>query len=276
MKELGGLYVIGTERHETRRIDNQLRGRSGRQGDPGTSRFFVSLEDEVIKLYGGKSIEKILKRMNANEDDALESKALNRAIERAQKGIEGKNFEQRKNVLKYDDTINEQRKVIYDERNKVLDGSDIEEEIQKMVMDIITEAAEKYLKKFRDYHGYFKYLYNTFMPADTLLIPDLDKKNVEEIVNQTYQISKRVYDLKKMMIGIEELAQLEKRVLLQVVDTYWVDHIDAMDQLRQYIGLKSYAQKDPFKEYAIEGYEMFEALNRNIRITTVQYLYKFN
>ncbi|HIH2864213.1 TPA: preprotein translocase subunit SecA [Clostridioides difficile] len=276
VKELGGLYVIGTERHETRRIDNQLRGRSGRQGDPGTSRFFVSLEDEVIKLYGGKSIEKILKRMNANEDDALESKALNRAIERAQKGIEGKKFEQRKNVLKYDDTINEQRKVIYDERNKVLDGSDIEEEIQKMVMDIITEAAEKYLKKFRDYHGYFKYLYNTFMPADTLLIPDLDKKNVEEIVNQTYQISKRVYDLKKMMIGIEELAQLEKRVLLQVVDTYWVDHIDAMDQLRQYIGLKSYAQKDPFKEYAIEGYEMFEALNRNIRITTVQYLYKFN
>ncbi|MCC0700039.1 preprotein translocase subunit SecA [Clostridioides sp. ZZV15-6383] len=276
VKELGGLYVIGTERHETRRIDNQLRGRSGRQGDPGTSRFFVSLEDEVIKLYGGKSIEKILKRMNANEDEALESKALNRAIERAQKGIEGKNFEQRKNVLKYDDTINEQRKVIYDERNKVLDGSDIEEEIQKMVMDIITEAAEKYLKKVRDYHGYFKYLYNTFMPADTLLIPDLDKKSVEEIVNQTYQISKRVYDLKKMMIGIEELAQLEKRVLLQVVDTYWVDHIDAMDQLRQYIGLKSYAQKDPFKEYAIEGYEMFEALNKNIRITTVQYLYKFN
>ena len=276
VKELGGLYVIGTERHETRRIDNQLRGRSGRQGDPGTSRFFVSLEDEVIKSYGGKSIEKILKRMNANEDEALESKALNRAIERAQKGIEGKNFEQRKNVLKYDDTINEQRKVIYDERNKVLDGSDIEEEIQKMVKDIITEAAEKYLKKVRDSHGYFKYLYSTFMPADTLLIPDLDKKSVEEIVNQTYQISKRVYDLKKMMIGIEELAQLEKRVLLQVVDTYWVDHIDAMDQLRQYIGLKSYAQKDPFKEYAIEGYEMFEALNKNIRITTVQYLYKFN
>lgn len=276
VKELGGLYVIGTERHETRRIDNQLRGRSGRQGDPGTSRFFVSLEDDVIKLYGGKSIEKILKRMNANEDEALESKSLNRAIERAQKGIEGKNFEQRKNVLKYDDTINEQRKVIYDERNKVLDGSDIEEEIQKMVMDIIKDAAEKYLKKVRDYHGYFKYLYSTFMPADTLLIPNLDKKSVEEIVEQTYQISKRVYDLKKMMIGIEELAQLEKRVLLQVVDTYWVDHIDAMDQLRQYIGLKSYAQKDPFKEYAIEGYDMFETLNKNIRVTTVQYLYKFN
>ncbi|MBY1476437.1 preprotein translocase subunit SecA [Clostridioides difficile] len=276
VKELGGLYVIGTERHETRRIDNQLRGRSGRQGDPGTSRFFVSLEDEVIKLYGGKAIEKILKRMNAKDEEALESKALSRAIERAQKGIEGKNFEQRKNVLKYDDTINEQRKVIYNERNKVLEGLDIEDEIQKMVIEIIEEAANKYLRKNRDYHGYFKYLYITFMPINTLLIPNLDEKSVEEIINQTYDISKRVYDLKKMMMGIEQVAQLEKKVLLEVVDTYWIEHIDAMDQLRQYIGLKSYAQKDPFKEYAIEGYEMFEELNKNIRVSTVQYLYKFN
>ncbi|HGS9636050.1 TPA: preprotein translocase subunit SecA [Clostridioides difficile] len=276
VRDLGGLYVIGTERHETRRIDNQLRGRSGRQGDPGTSRFFVSLEDEVIKLYGGKAIEKILKRMNYKKGEALESKALNRAIERAQKGIEGKNFEQRKNVLKYDDTINEQRKVIYSERNKVLDDLEIENEIQKMVMDIIVDAAERYLRKRRDYKGYFKYLYMTFMPINTLLIPDIDKKSVEAIINQTYEISKRVYDIKKMMVGIEQLSQLEKKVLLEVVDTYWIEHIDAMDQLRQYIGLKSYAQKDPFKEYAIEGYEMFEELNKNIRIMTVQYLYKFN
>ncbi|EGT5043320.1 preprotein translocase subunit SecA [Clostridioides difficile] len=276
VKDLGGLYVIGTERHETRRIDNQLRGRSGRQGDPGTSRFFVSLEDEVIKLYGGKSIEKILKRMNAKDNEALESKALSRAIERAQKGIEGKNFEQRKNVLKYDDTINEQRKVIYNERNKVLEDLDIEDEIQKMVKEIIEEAAQRHLLKFRDYENYFKYLYMTFMPANTLLIPNLDQKSIEEITNQTYEISKRVYELKKMMIGIEQLSKLEKKVLLEVVDTYWIDHIDAMDQLRQYIGLKSYAQKDPFKEYAIEGYEMFETLNKNIRVTTVQYLYKFN
>lgn len=276
VRDLGGLYVIGTERHETRRIDNQLRGRSGRQGDPGTSRFFVSLEDEVIKLYGGKAIEKILKRMNYKKGEALESKALNRAIERAQKGIEGKNFEQRKNVLKYDDTINEQRKVIYSERNKVLDDLEIENEIQRMVMDIIVDAAERHLRKNRDYKGYFKYLYMTFMPINTLLIPDIDKKSVEEIINQTYEISKRVYDIKKMMIGIEQLAQLEKKVLLEVVDTHWIEHIDAMDQLRQYIGLKSYAQRDPFKEYAIEGYEMFEELNKNIRTMTVQYLYKFN
>ncbi|HBG4188292.1 preprotein translocase subunit SecA [Clostridioides difficile] len=277
VKDLGGLYVIGTERHESRRIDNQLRGRSGRQGDPGTSRFFVSLEDDVIKLYGGKTIEKLMKRTSSKENTAIESKALTRAIERAQKGVEGKNFEIRKNVLKYDDTINEQRKVIYNERNKVLNDEDIQEDIQKMVKDIIQEAGETYLiGRKRDYYGYFKYLYSTFMPADTLLIPGVDKKSVQEIIDSTYEISKRVYDLKKMMLGIDKVAELEKTVLLKVVDQYWIDHIDAMEQLRQYIGLKSYAQKDPFKEYALEGYDMFEALNKNIREATVQYLYKFN
>ncbi|AXU72859.1 TPA: preprotein translocase subunit SecA [Clostridioides difficile] len=277
VKDLGGLYVIGTERHESRRIDNQLRGRSGRQGDPGTSRFFVSLEDDVIKLYGGKTIEKLMKRTSSKENTAIESKALTRAIERAQKGVEGKNFEIRKNVLKYDDTINEQRKVIYNERNKVLNDEDIQEDIQKMVKDIIQEAGETYLiGRKRDYYGYFKHLYSTFMPADTLLIPGVDKKSVQEIIDITYEISKRVYDLKKMMLGIDKVAELEKTVLLKVVDQYWIDHIDAMEQLRQYIGLKSYAQKDPFKEYALEGYDMFEALNKNIREATVQYLYKFN
>lgn len=277
VKALGGLYVIGTERHESRRIDNQLRGRSGRQGDPGTSRFFVSLEDDVIKLYGGKTIEKLMKKTSLKENTAIESKALTRAIERAQKGVEGKNFEIRKNVLKYDDTINEQRKVIYNERNKVLNDEDIQEDIQKMVKDIIQEAGETYLiGRKRDYYGYFKHLYSTFMPADTLLIPGVDKKSVQDIIDSTYEISKRVYDLKKMMIGIDKVAELEKTVLLKVVDQYWIDHIDAMEQLRQYIGLKSYAQKDPFKEYALEGYDMFEALNKNIREATVQYLYKFN
>ncbi|PBF40306.1 preprotein translocase subunit SecA [Clostridioides difficile] len=277
VKDLGGLYVIGTERHESRRIDNQLRGRSGRQGDPGTSRFFVSLEDDVIKLYGGKTIEKLMKRTSSKENTDIESKALTRAIERAQKGVEGKNFEIRKNVLKYDDTINEQRKVIYNERNKVLNDEDIQEDIQKMVKNIIQEAGETYLiGRKRDYYGYFKHLYSTFMPADTLLIPGVDKKSVQEIIDSTYEISKRVYDLKKMMIGIDKVAELEKTVLLKVVDQYWIDHIDAMEQLRQYIGLKSYAQKDPFKEYALEGYDMFEALNKNIREATVQYLYNFH
>lgn len=276
VKELGGLYVIGTERHETRRIDNQLRGRSGRQGDPGTSRFFVSLEDEVINLYGGNSVEKIAKKIKSEYGQPLESKNLLKAVERAQRGIEGRNFEIRKNVIQYDDTINEQRKVIYAERDRVLDGDSVEQEIQDIAKRVIKDAADKYLSTDKDYYGYLKSLYNTFMPENTLLIPDIDKKSVEEIVEYTYDISKRVYDLKKMMIGIEPLKLLEKKVLLEVVDTHWIDHIDYMDQLRQCIGLSAIGQKDPVKEYTIQGYDMFEELNDTIRKETLKYLYKFN
>ena len=276
VKELGGLYVIGTEKHETRRIDNQLRGRSGRQGDPGTSRFFVSLEDEVIKLYGGNSTEKIAKKIKAEYGQPLESKNLLKAVERAQRGIEGRNFEIRKNVIQYDDTINEQRKVIYAERNKVLDDESVEDEIQNMVRKVIEETANRYLVKQKDYYGYLKSLYSTFMPEDTLLIPDMDKKSVEEIIEYTYDLSKRVYDFKKIVVGMDELKSLEKKVLLEVVDTHWIDHIDAMDQLRQCIGLAAIGQKDPVKEYTIQGYDMFEELNDTIRKETVKYLYKFS
>jgi len=236
----------------------------------------VSLEDEVIKLYGGKSIEKIMSRMKGEENEALESKNLSKNIERAQRAIEGKNFEIRKNVLKYDDVINQQRKIIYGERDKVLDGADLSEEIQKMVRSIIEEAAEKYLTKNRDYVRYLKFLYNAFMPLNTVLIPDMDSKSVDELVEYTYDISKKVYDFKKMVTGIDRVKTLEKRILLQVVDSYWVDHIDAMDQLRQYIGLRAIGQKDPVKEYEIEGFGMFDELNRNIRINTVKYLYMFD
>ncbi|MDB8804711.1 preprotein translocase subunit SecA [Romboutsia sp. 1001216sp1] len=276
VKELGGLYVIGTERHETRRIDNQLRGRSGRQGDPGTSRFFVSLEDEVIKLYGGRSIEKIAKKITPNKDGSLEGKSLSKAVERAQRGIEGKNFEIRKNVIKYDDVINEQRKVIYSERNKVLDKDDLSESIQNMVKDIIEETAQRYLRHQKDYYGFLNSLNASFMPKESLMIPGMDKMTVEETIDYTYDLSKRVYDLKKIMIGPDKLKELERKVLLEVVDTNWIDHIDTMDQLRQVIGLSAIGQKDPVKEYTIQGYEMFEDLNRTIRIETVKYLYKFN
>ena len=276
VKELGGLYVIGTERHETRRIDNQLRGRSGRQGDPGTSRFFVSLEDEVIKLYGGRSIEKIAKKITPNKDGSLEGKSLSKAVERAQRGIEGKNFEIRKNVIKYDDVINEQRKVIYSERNKVLDKDDLSESIQNMVRDIIEETAQRYLRHQKDYYGFLNSLNASFMPKESLIIPGMDKMTVEETIDYTYDLSKRVYDLKKIMIGPDKLKELERKVLLEVVDTNWIDHIDTMDQLRQVIGLSAIGQKDPVKEYTIQGYEMFEDLNRTIRIETVKYLYKFN
>ena len=275
VKNLGGLYVIGTEKHETRRIDNQLRGRSGRQGDPGTSRFFVSLEDEVIKLYGGSSIEKISNKVKHEEGKPLESKNLLKMVERAQRGIEGRNFEIRKNVIQYDDVINEQRKIIYAERNRVLDNESVEEEIQKMVKDVISETANKYLVN-KDYYGYLISLYNKFMPENTLLIPGIDKISIDEVIEYTYDLSKRVYDFKKIVSGIEELRNLEKKVLLEVVDSYWIDHIDTMDQLRQCIGLSAIGQKDPVKEYTIQGYELFEELNETIRTETVKYLYKFN
>ena len=275
VKTLGGLYVIGTEKHETRRIDNQLRGRSGRQGDPGTSRFFVSLEDEVIKLYGGSSIEKISNKVKHEEGKPLEGKNLLKMVERAQRGIEGRNFEIRKNVIQYDDVINEQRKVIYAERNRVLDNENIEEEIQKMVKDVITDTANKYLVN-KDYYGYLVSLYNKFMPENTLLIPNIDKMSIDEIIEYTYDLSKRVYDLKKILSGIEEVRELEKKVLLEVVDSYWIEHIDTMDQLRQCIGLAAIGQKDPVKEYTIQGFDLFEELNETIRTETVKYLYKFN
>lgn len=276
VKELGGLYVIGTEIHETRRIDNQLRGRSGRQGDPGTSRFFVSLEDEVIKLYGGKSIEKIMKRVGTKENGAIENKSISKAIERAQRAIEGKNFEIRKNVLQYDDVINEQRKVIYKERNKVLDNEDIEQDIRNMALEVIKFAAKLYLERQKDYTGFLNYLALAFMPAETLVIPNMDKMKVDEIIAYTHDLSNRVYDFKKITLGADRLKELEKKILLEVVDKYWIEHIDAMDQLRQGIGLMAAGQKDPVKEYTIQGYEMFELLNRKIHIATVQYLYKFN
>ena len=276
VKELGGLYVIGTEIHETRRIDNQLRGRSGRQGDPGTSRFFVSLEDEVIKLYGGKSIERIMKRVGTKENGAIENKSISKAIERAQRAIEGKNFEIRKNVLQYDDVINEQRKVIYKERNKVLDNEDIEQDIRNMALEVIKFAAKLYLERQKDYTGFLNYLALAFMPAETLVIPNMDKMKVDEIIAYTHDLSNRVYDFKKITLGADRLKELEKKILLEVVDKYWIEHIDAMDQLRQGIGLMAAGQKDPVKEYTIQGYEMFELLNRKIHIATVQYLYKFN
>lgn len=275
--ELGGLYVLGTERHESRRIDNQLRGRSGRQGDPGTSRFYVSIEDEIIKLYGGDAIKKLSKRLKPDEYGAISSKQLSRAIENAQKGIEGKNFEQRKDVLKYDNIIDKQRKVVYGERDKVLSGVSLKETILQMARTTVEEMAEKYLNtKPRNYFKYTRSLYNAFMPVNTILIPDAISKTTEEIVDLTCEIVERVYGIKGIAITEDALSRLEKDVLLRVVDTYWVDHIDLMDQMRQSIGLMSAGQKDPVKEYSIEGYAMFEELNKKIRLETLKFVFSFD
>lgn len=277
VKSLGGLYVLGTERHESRRIDNQLRGRSGRQGDPGVSRFYVSIEDEIIKLYGGSAIKKLSKKLKPDEHGALSSRSLTRAIENAQKGIEGKNFEQRKDVLKYDNVIDKQRKVIYGERDNVLRGIDLRETIMQMAKDTIVESVEKYIDvKPRNYFNYLKSLYTAFMPDGTLLMPDIASMTRDEVIENTMEIVKRVYELKMMMVPEYELACQEKEILLEVVDNYWVDHIDLMDQMRQSVGLVSVAQKDPVKEYTIEGYKMFESLNRKIRRETLKFVFTFD
>ncbi|KGF13000.1 preprotein translocase subunit SecA [Peptostreptococcus sp. MV1] len=277
VKSLGGLYVLGTERHESRRIDNQLRGRSGRQGDPGVSRFYVSIEDEIIKLYGGSAIKKLSKKLKPDEYGALSSRSLTRAIENAQKGIEGKNFEQRKDVLKYDNVIDKQRKVIYGERDNVLRGIDLRETIMQMAKDTIVESVEKYIDvKPRNYFNYLKSLYTAFMPDGTLLMPDIASMTRDEVIENTMEIVKRVYELKMMMVPEYELARQEKEILLEVVDNYWVDHIDLMDQMRQSVGLVSVAQKDPVKEYTIEGYKMFESLNRKIRRETLKFVFTFD
>lgn len=276
VKDLGGLYVLGTERHESRRIDNQLRGRSGRQGDPGISRFFVSIEDEIIKLYGGATIEKIGKRLKADKYGAISSRKLSIAIENAQKGIEGKNFEQRKDVLKYDNVIDKQRKVVYAERNKVLDGVDLTGTIMHMANLTIDEYVEKYINcKPRNYFKFYRGLYNAFMPEGTILIPNAKDLSNEEMATNVKDIAKRVYDLKSMLIGESIFADEQKKILLKVVDNYWIDHIDLMDQMRQSVGLVSVAQKDPVKEYTIEAYYMFETLNRKIRMETLKFVFSF-
>ena len=276
VREVGGLYVIGTERHESRRIDNQLRGRSGRQGDPGKSRFFVSVEDEIIKLYGGKTIEKLSKKITPDEFGGMESKQLTKTVEKAQKTIEGKNFQTRKQVLEYDDVINEQRKVVYAERDKVLNNADISEEIQEMIKERIIYATETYLRgKDRDFVKYVAHLYNEFVPYNTLIIPGWSELSPEAIANQTYAIVENIYNLKKIMLGEDMVKAEERETLLTVVDSYWTYHIDLMDQMRQGIGLQASAQKDPVKEYTVEAGRMYDEMNMNIRKDTLKYLFGF-
>ncbi|WP_270839105.1 preprotein translocase subunit SecA [Peptacetobacter hiranonis] len=276
VREAGGLYVIGTERHESRRIDNQLRGRSGRQGDPGKSRFFVSVEDEIIKLYGGKTIEKLSKKITPDEHGGMESKQLTKTVEKAQKTIEGKNFQTRKQVLEYDDVINEQRKVVYAERDKVLNNADISEEIQEMIKERIIYATETYLRgKDRDFVKYVAHLYNEFVPYNTLIIPGWSELSPEAIANQTYAIVENIYNLKKIMLGEDMVKAEERETLLTVVDSYWTYHIDLMDQMRQGIGLQASAQKDPVKEYTVEAGRMYDEMNMNIRKDTLKYLFGF-
>ncbi|MBZ2174866.1 preprotein translocase subunit SecA [Schnuerera sp. xch1] len=276
--EVGGLHIIGTERHEARRIDNQLRGRSGRQGDPGSSRFYISLEDDLMRLFGGQRIQSVVGSLNMDEDEPLEHKLLTRSIESAQRKVESNNFATRKHVLQYDDVMNKQREVIYEQRGKVLEGENLKEDILVMVRNIIESAVEMYTRQSQDVdewdiNGLQNYLENIFLPKNGLKDIDVESLSKEKLTDKLYTLAENRYKDKEQEIGEEQFREIERIVLLQVVDNKWMDHIDAMDQLRQGIGLRAYGQEDPVRAYQNEGFDMFEHMNHSIQEETVRYLY---
>ncbi len=274
-KEAGGLFIIGTERHESRRIDNQLRGRSGRQGDRGESRFYLALEDDLLRLFGGDRITKLMDNLNVDEDVPLETKMLSSVIESAQKRVEGRNFSIRKNVLNYDDVMNAQREEIYSERDKVLAGEDIKDQIISMLTESIDNNTAIFLGETEDHSEWNMtglrnhYLGWMITPADLTFTPEqLQKMSRQDISDKLKAIALKKYNDKEARLGSEDMRRLERLVLLRVVDTKWMNHIDAMDELRKGIGLRSYAQRNPVVEYRIEGYNMFDEMVASIREDT--------
>ncbi|OFK79232.1 preprotein translocase subunit SecA [Anaerosphaera sp. HMSC064C01] len=275
----GGLHIIGTERHESRRIDNQLRGRAGRQGDPGSSTFYISAEDDLMRLFGGDRFKNAIDMMNMPEGDSIKSPLLTKLIESAQRKVEGNNYGIRKHVLKYDDVMNKQREVIYSERKKLLDGADFRDNIVAMIKDVIasfvnTMCFEKEDCGDWDFKSLFMHLKAIF-DIDMEDISGLNIKDVhkDELIDMLTEHAFKKYEAKEREFTPEKFREVERIVLLQVVDDKWMDHIDAMDQLKQGIGLRSMAQEDPARAYAIEGFDMFEAMNEAIKEDTLRILF---
>ncbi|MEA4973918.1 MAG: preprotein translocase subunit SecA [Candidatus Metalachnospira sp.] len=282
VKEVGGLKIIGTERHESRRIDNQLRGRSGRQGDPGESRFFISMEDDLMRLFGSDKTKAVIESMGIGEDEPIEHRMLSKAIESAQKKVEGNNFSTRKHLLEYDEVMNEQREIIYGERKRVLMGENLRDSIQSMIDQIIDRAINKYIPDGIpvadwDMIGFNEGIHEIIPIKGNFLIPEEKKASVtkESFKGDIQKIAHRLYELKEQEINDEEkMRELERVIMLKVIDQHWMDHIDNMDQMRQGITLQSYAQKDPLIEYKYVSYDMFEEMSEGIQTDTVKTLYR--
>lgn len=280
VRAAGGLFILGTERHESRRIDNQLRGRAGRQGDEGESRFFLSLEDDLMRLFGGDRITTMMDTLNVDENMPIESKMLTKVIESSQKKVEGRNFSIRKNVLNYDDVMSKQREIIYGQRAKVLDGEDIHEYIVKMIKDLIIENVNAYILddsvqddwNLAGLRDHFMGLFT--MPNDfQYTTAELSELKKQDIINMLTERALDFYEKKEQAIGSEVLRELERVVLLKIVDTKWMNHIDDMEELKRGIGLRAYGQKNPVVEYRYEGFEMFDAMIEAIREDTVRMLF---
>ena len=280
VREVGGLFILGTERHESRRIDNQLRGRAGRQGDPGESRFYLSLEDDIMRLFGSERVMGMMEKLGVDEDTPIEQKMLTNAIENAQRQVESRNFQTRKNVLQYDDVMNTQRKVIYEERRKVLDGEDLHEAIQAMLHNTVENAIQGHIgeqnhmsaEDFREATAVF---HTMFLHPGELALTDeeLQQYTTEQLVELVEGKAKEVYAARENEFGEQLMRELERVLMLRVVDEYWMDHIDAMDDLKQGIGLRAYAQTDPVVAYKKEGYEMFEQMIAAIQEETLRRLF---
>ncbi|MBQ8731636.1 MAG: preprotein translocase subunit SecA [Oscillospiraceae bacterium] len=278
VREAGGLCILGTERHESRRIDNQLRGRAGRQGDPGESRFYLSLEDDLMRLFAGERIQNMMNSLGVDEDMPIESKILSNSIESAQKKVEGRNFGIRKNVLQFDDVMNHQREIIYGERAKVLAGEDIHSSIMRMMEKTVKATADLFLSDDMKDNWNLTGLRDHYMglltaPADFQYSQqELDDVDKEDIVQMLLDRANGLYQQREKELGTETMRELERVVLLRNVDTKWMDHIDAMDELKKGIYLRSYGQRDPVVEYRLEGQDMFEAMNESIQEDTVKML----
>lgn len=281
VKELGGLHILGTERHESRRIDNQLRGRAGRQGDPGSSRFFISLEDDLMRLFGSEKIMKLVETLGMEEDMTIEHSLLSKSIEGAQKKVEGRNFDIRKHVLQYDNVMNKQREVIYSQRRQVLLGEDVRENIIEMITEVIDGAVSTYTVGSEyaeewDLKGLQDYLHAIFLPKNAFSMEELLKFTRDELREALTNKAIQMYEYREAQIDVEVMRELERVALLRSVDTKWIDHIDAMDQLRDGISLRAYGQQDPVQAYQMEGYDMFEELIKNIKEDTVRFIYNIN
>ena len=271
--DAGGLKIIGTQRHESRRIDNQLRGRSGRQGDPGESRFYIGLDDDLMKIFGGDIITRVYNTLGAAEDMPIESKTISKAVENAQKKVEGRNFSIRKNVLQYDDVMNVQRSVIYDQRREVLDGKDLKENILKMMDSVIELVVNSHIVPGEEINKEaVAQDIQTTLGMENIEALKKEQVDRDELVKELIEKAHQIYEAKEAEFGAENLRELERVVMLKIVDQKWMDHIDNMDELKKGIGLRGYGQKDPVVQYRLEGTEMFDDMIEDIRIDVVKIL----
>ena len=277
--ELGGLAILGTERHESRRIDNQLRGRAGRQGDPGSSQFFLSLEDDLMRIFGADNITGIMDKLGMEEDEPIEHSLITKSIERAQKKVEDHNYNIRKYVLEYDDVMNQQREVLYEQRRRILRNESLRETINEMIDKLVTDsvdayADEKLYPEEWDYEGLYKHLSQYFLTEEIMTPQDMEEYTRQELLERLLEIAHEEYQDRVNMLGEAMFSQLEKAIMLRVVDNKWMEHLDNMDMLREGIGLRAYGQKNPLVEYKFEAFEMFQNMIAAIQDETIMALYK--